>query len=121
MCSRRIWRDRSGVPDQTEHRCRCIAWWPNHEGFHRLRDVLQVQGSQCLEWQIKPAATPIMNRSGNADRPGWADLLQPDCNDDAVAVKVPAIGDDIAEVDTEAHSSVIRPTLILAGEFTLDT
>ncbi len=54
--------------------------------------------------------------------PGGHTSCSRDCDDDAIAMKVASIGDDVAQVhtDTQVHPTVVGPTVVLDGELILN-
>jgi hypothetical protein len=64
----------------------------------------------------------IVHCPRDADAAWWAHRLQPDCDDDAIAVKVSTVSDDVTHVHSHAqpHPAVVGPTVILFGDLILD-
>jgi hypothetical protein len=70
---------------------------------HRPDDVLDLLLTQILKAKRQPVANLIMNRIGNEHPAGIGQGFDP-CRDvDAIAVKVVALDDHVAEIDADAQ------------------
>ena len=83
------------------------------EHVHRLDDVLQRDLAHRFEMDTRLAARLLYRRTRDVDGAALGDLLQPDCDVDALAENVAALEDDLAEIhaDPEFQPPVGRAVL----------
>ena len=86
----------------------------NAERPHRLRDILNLTRSEVLECQWQLIADLLMHAAGNTDPARLSHRLQPDGDDDAVAIEVAALDHQVAQVDADAKrdASIVRDTAV---------
>jgi hypothetical protein len=76
---------------------------------HRAGDILNLLLAQIREDKGQPVAHVVVNRVGDEYPAGIGQGLDPRGNVDAVAIKVVALDDDIAEIDADAQlDAVVR-------------
>ena len=78
---------------------------PQDKGFHRPRDVLQRERADGLEGQVETVAHMVAHGARDADAAYRALRLQPGGDVHAVAVKIRAMRDHVADVDANAEAN----------------
>jgi hypothetical protein len=66
-------------------------------------DVLEFFRAEILEVEIDPVDDLIVDDPRYVDRSGLGQRLEPSRDVDAVAEHIPALEDDVTEVDADAH------------------
>src|ERR1700722_5917915 len=88
-------------------RGRCFGIEAKYERFHRLRDILQRQGTKVFELKTDPVAAVIAYEARDADGAGLANRLQPGSDVDTFTVQIGAVRNDVADIDTHAEPHAV--------------
>ena len=83
----------------------CLAAHP--VDLDRSADVLEALRAEILEIEIDLVDDLVVDDPGNINAAGLGERLDPRRDVDAVAEDVAALGDDVAEIDPDAHRDAL--------------
>ena len=93
-----------------------------NEGLDRISDVLQLERTKLVEFEVEPPAHMVADRSRNADAAWWTFDLKSCRHIDHVTVKIGSIRDRVSYVDSEAEENcpVGRCAVVIGCDLLLD-
>src|SRR6202022_2455790 len=87
---------------------------------HRAGNVLDLLFAQILEDKGQPVAHLVMDRVGDEDAAGIGERFDPGGDVDAVAIKIVALDDHVAEIDADAQlDAAVRRDVAVALAYRL--